>query len=75
MRNTRKQVLLYFFRTKSTFRGFDHEEILADPVFRYGWSGGFINSDPPARSCVRVAAIPKGVLIEIESIAILARDR
>jgi 2-iminobutanoate/2-iminopropanoate deaminase len=29
--------------------------------------------DPPARSCVQVAAIPKGALIEIESIAILDR--
>jgi 2-iminobutanoate/2-iminopropanoate deaminase len=29
--------------------------------------------DPPARSCVQVAGIPKGALIEIESIAILDR--
>jgi 2-iminobutanoate/2-iminopropanoate deaminase len=28
-------------------------------------------SDPPARSCVQVTAIPKGALIEIETIAVL----
>jgi 2-iminobutanoate/2-iminopropanoate deaminase len=32
----------------------------------------YFDHDPPARSCVQVAAIPKGALIEIESIAILA---
>jgi 2-iminobutanoate/2-iminopropanoate deaminase len=26
--------------------------------------------DPPARSCVQVAALPKGALIEIEAIAL-----
>ena len=29
----------------------------------------YFDHDPPARSCVQVAAIPKGALIEIESIA------
>jgi 2-iminobutanoate/2-iminopropanoate deaminase len=28
-------------------------------------------SDPPARSCVQVVAIPKGALVEIESIAVV----
>ena len=30
----------------------------------------FFESDPPARSCVQVAALPKGGLVEIECIAI-----
>ena len=30
----------------------------------------FFDSDPPARSCVQVAALPKGGLVEIECIAI-----
>ena len=30
----------------------------------------FFDSDPPARSCVQVAAIPKGGLVEIECIAV-----
>lgn len=29
----------------------------------------FFESDPPARSCVQVAALPKGGLVEIECIA------
>jgi 2-iminobutanoate/2-iminopropanoate deaminase len=31
----------------------------------------YFDQEPPARSCVQVAAIPKGALIEIESIAAL----
>ena len=31
--------------------------------------GGFFESDPPARSCVQVAALPKGALVEIEAVA------
>jgi 2-iminobutanoate/2-iminopropanoate deaminase len=31
----------------------------------------YFNQDPPARSCVQVTAIPKGGLIEIESIAVI----
>ena len=30
----------------------------------------FFDSDPPARSCVQVAALPKGGLVEIECIAV-----
>lgn len=30
----------------------------------------FFESDPPARSCVQVAALPKGGLVEIECIAV-----
>jgi 2-iminobutanoate/2-iminopropanoate deaminase len=29
----------------------------------------YFDHDPPARSCVQVAAIPKGALVEIEAIA------
>jgi 2-iminobutanoate/2-iminopropanoate deaminase len=29
----------------------------------------YFESDPPARSCVAVAALPKGVKIEIEAVA------
>jgi 2-iminobutanoate/2-iminopropanoate deaminase len=29
----------------------------------------YFGNDPPARACVQVAAIPRGALIEIESIA------
>ena len=32
----------------------------------------YFDQDPPARSCVQVSAIPKGALIEIESIAVLS---
>lgn len=31
--------------------------------------GTYFTSDPPARSCVQVAALPKGAKIEIEAIA------
>jgi len=31
--------------------------------------GSFFNSDPPARSAVEVAALPRGVSVEIETIA------
>ncbi|MCR4806693.1 MAG: RidA family protein [Lachnospiraceae bacterium] len=31
---------------------------------------GFFKNDPPARSCVEVARLPKDVLIEMEAIAI-----
>jgi 2-iminobutanoate/2-iminopropanoate deaminase len=31
---------------------------------------GFFPSDPPARSTIAVAALPKGALVEIEAIAI-----
>lgn len=30
----------------------------------------FFKSEPPARSCVQVAALPKGGLVEIECIAV-----
>jgi 2-iminobutanoate/2-iminopropanoate deaminase len=32
-------------------------------------------TDPPARSCVQVAAIPKGALVEIEAIAVIGCSR
>ncbi len=35
----------------------------------------YFNRDPPARSCVQVAAIPKGALIEIECIAMLSTGK
>ena len=31
--------------------------------------GAFFGSEPPARSAVEVAALPKGVSVEIETIA------
>jgi 2-iminobutanoate/2-iminopropanoate deaminase len=31
----------------------------------------YFDQEPPARSCVQVAAIPKGALIEMESIAVI----
>ena len=31
--------------------------------------GEFFTEDPPARSCMQVAALPKGALVEIECIA------
>ncbi|MEG0271288.1 MAG: Rid family hydrolase, partial [Clostridia bacterium] len=31
---------------------------------------GFFKSDYPARSCVQVAALPKGGLVEIECVAL-----
>ena len=31
--------------------------------------GEFFGSNPPARSCVQVSALPKGACIEIEAIA------
>lgn len=30
---------------------------------------GYFEQDPPARSCVQVAALPKGALVEIECVA------
>lgn len=33
--------------------------------------GGFFSTDPPARSAVEVARLPKDVLIEIEAVAIV----
>ncbi|MDN5347920.1 MAG: 2-iminobutanoate/2-iminopropanoate deaminase [Clostridia bacterium] len=33
----------------------------------------FFNSDPPARSCVEVARLPKDVLVEIEAVAYVAQ--
>ena len=30
---------------------------------------GYFEQDPPARSCVQVAALPKGAQVEIECIA------
>lgn len=33
--------------------------------------GAYFSADPPARSCVQVAALPKGVPIEIEMIAVV----
>lgn len=33
--------------------------------------GKYFANNPPARSCVEVAALPKGVLVEIETIAAL----
>lgn len=32
--------------------------------------GEFFTGDYPARSCVQVAALPKGVLVEIEAVAV-----
>jgi 2-iminobutanoate/2-iminopropanoate deaminase len=32
---------------------------------------GFFSKDPPARSTVAVAALPKGALVEIEVVALL----
>lgn len=33
--------------------------------------GEFFRSEPPARACVQVAALPKGALVEIEAVALL----
>jgi 2-iminobutanoate/2-iminopropanoate deaminase len=33
---------------------------------------GFFSVDPPARSTVQVAALPRGAVIEVEAVAILA---
>lgn len=35
--------------------------------------GQYFSSNPPARSCIEVSALPKGARIEIESIALLER--
>ncbi|NLI13241.1 RidA family protein [Pelotomaculum propionicicum] len=35
---------------------------------------GFFKSEPPARSCVEVARLPKDVLVEIEAIAFIPRS-
>ena len=32
---------------------------------------GFFNEPHPARSCVEVAKLPKGVLLEVEAVALL----
>lgn len=32
--------------------------------------GGFFSAVPPARACVQVAALPKGVMVEIDWIAV-----
>lgn len=32
--------------------------------------GGYFQSDPPARACVQVAALPKDALLEMEAIAL-----
>jgi 2-iminobutanoate/2-iminopropanoate deaminase len=32
--------------------------------------GEFFRSDPPARACVQVSALPKGALVEIEAVAV-----
>jgi 2-iminobutanoate/2-iminopropanoate deaminase len=37
--------------------------------------GSYFNQDPPARSTVQVAALPKGVNVEIEVIAVADGDR
>ena len=36
--------------------------------------GSYFTADPPARSCVQVTALPKGVPIEIEMIAQLGLE-
>ncbi len=33
--------------------------------------GTYFTSEPPARSCVQVAALPKGATVEIEAIAVI----
>ena len=33
--------------------------------------GGYFDSNPPARSCVEVARLPKDVLVEVEAIVSL----
>jgi 2-iminobutanoate/2-iminopropanoate deaminase len=35
---------------------------------------GFFTEDPPARSTVQVAALPKGAAVEIEAIALLVNE-
>lgn len=35
--------------------------------------GGYFPEDPPARSCVTVAGLPKGALVEIEAIALIPK--
>jgi 2-iminobutanoate/2-iminopropanoate deaminase len=35
--------------------------------------GKYFNSNPPARSCVEVARLPKDVLVEVEAIAIVEK--
>lgn len=37
--------------------------------------GAYFTSDPPARSCVEVAALPKGAKIEIEAVATTLGDK
>ena len=37
-----------------------------------GIYGGYFEGNPPARSCVQVAALPKGALIEVECVAVKA---
>jgi len=34
---------------------------------------GYFKDNPPARSCVAVAALPKGALVEIEAVAVVAK--
>jgi 2-iminobutanoate/2-iminopropanoate deaminase len=33
--------------------------------------GKFFRTNPPARACVQVAALPKGALVEVEAVALL----
>lgn len=35
--------------------------------------GSYFKDNPPARSCVAVAALPKGALVEIEAVAVVAK--
>ena len=35
-----------------------------------GKKPNFFREEPPARSCVQVAALPKGALMEIEAVAL-----
>ena len=35
----------------------------------------FLKSPDPARACVQVAALPKGAMIEVEAILVLAEDQ
>ncbi|HZK18943.1 MAG TPA: Rid family hydrolase, partial [Clostridia bacterium] len=34
--------------------------------------GKYFKSDPPARSCVEVARLPKDALVEVEAIAVVS---
>ncbi|MGI6199424.1 MAG: RidA family protein [Christensenellales bacterium] len=61
--------------------GMDFSDVVKTTVFLIdlanfatvnGIYGGYFEGNPPARSCVQVAALPKGALIEVECVAVKA---